>query len=88
MFQGKKHIDWFENNFDAVLDAGAKELAAVNEMARQCDQYLKIHDSFTVSLREIEREGETGECEGGDRGGGKVEGGEGERRREGVSGRE
>lgn len=48
MFQGKKHIEWFSENFEQVLDAGAKELAAVNEMAKQCDQYLKLQDSFTV----------------------------------------
>ena len=58
-FQGKKHIEWFSENFEQVLDAGAKELAAVNEMAKQCDQYLKLQDSFTVSIEEQANDGQS-----------------------------
>ena len=48
--KGKKHLQWFKENFDQVLESGGKGFAAIAEMGKVVDRYLKLDDGFTVRI--------------------------------------
>ncbi len=48
--KGKKHFQWFKENFEQVLESGNKEFNVLSEMGKVIDKYLQIDDGFTVGL--------------------------------------
>ena len=47
--KGKKHLQWFKENFAQVLKSGGKGFDAIGEMGKVLDKYLKLDDDITVS---------------------------------------
>lgn len=48
--KGKKHLQWFKENFDKVLESGGKGFAAIAEMGKVIDRYLKLDDGIEVGI--------------------------------------
>lgn len=46
--KGKKHFQWFKENFEQVVESGNKEFVAIAEMSKVVDRYLHINDRYTV----------------------------------------
>lgn len=51
--KGKKHLEWFRENFEQILEAGGKEQAAQSEMARCIDDVLRLDDGYSVRMLRI-----------------------------------
>ena len=47
--KGKKHLQWFKENFETVVDSGGKGFAAIAEMGKVVDRYMKLDDGVSVS---------------------------------------
>jgi len=53
--KGRKHMQWFRENFESVVEAGSKEFSADAEFTKTIDSYLKLNDGYTVSTRQVMR---------------------------------
>ncbi len=51
--KGKKHLQWFKDNFEHLLANGDKELAAATELGKVIDLQLKLNDGYTVGDLEM-----------------------------------
>ena len=51
--KGRKHMQWFRENFESVVEAGSKEFSADAEFTKTIDSYLKLNDGYTVSTRQV-----------------------------------
>ena len=51
--RGRKHLQWFQQNFRSIVEAGSKELAAAAEMAKVIDRYLRLDDGHRVSVQGV-----------------------------------
>lgn len=47
--KGRKHMQWFRENFESVIEAGSKEFSADSEFTKTIDTYLKLNDGYTLS---------------------------------------
>lgn len=47
--KGKRHLKWFKENFDSMIETGAKNDGGKSEMSRTCDRYLGLDDNHCVS---------------------------------------
>ena len=48
--KGKRHLKWFKDNFDNMLETGAKNEGGKSEMALACDAFLNLNDGHCVSI--------------------------------------
>ena len=48
--KGRKHMQWFRENFESVVAAGSKEFSANAEFTKTVDSYLKLNDGYAVSI--------------------------------------